>query len=101
MIALTGLIYLPMRWLEVVSIAIIALHNLLDGFSAQRFGRGAWLWDILHQQNLFSFAGINFATAYPVLPWIGVMAGGYCLGTVVLWEAERRRRFLLRPGLAL
>jgi len=101
MIALAGMIYLPMRVMAAVSIAIIALHNLLDHVSAQRFGRAAWIWDILHQQNVFAFHGINFVTAYPVLPWIGVMAGGYCLGTVFEWDAHRRRSFLVRIGLAL
>ena len=101
MIALAALIHLPMRLLAGVSIAIIALHNSLDGVSAETFGRAAWLWDILHQQNVFTFLGIKFATAYPVLPWIGVMAAGYCLGTLFLWDAKRRRRFLMRLGLAL
>ncbi|MGH9503059.1 MAG: DUF1624 domain-containing protein [Terriglobales bacterium] len=101
MIALAGLIYLPMPILASFSIAIIALHNLLDGVSAARFGRAAWLWDILHQQNVFTFLGINFVTAYPVLPWIGVMAAGYCLGTLFLWDANRRERFLMRLGIAL
>jgi uncharacterized membrane protein len=101
MIALAGLIYLPMRVMATVSIAIIALHNLLDHVSAQRFGRAAWIWDILHQQNVFTFHGINFVTAYPVLPWIAVMASGYCLGTVFEWDAHRRRSFLVRMGLAL
>jgi uncharacterized membrane protein len=101
MIAPAGLIYLPMRVMAAVSIAIIALHNLLDHVSAQRFGRAAWIWGILHQQNVFAFHGINFVTAYPVLPWIAVMAGGYCLGTVFEWDAPRRRSFLVRLGLAL
>jgi len=39
MIALAGLIYLPLRLLAGLSIAIIALHNLLDSVSAERFGR--------------------------------------------------------------
>jgi len=101
MITLAGLIYLPMRVIAAVSLAIIALHNLLDRVSAARFGRVAWIWDILHQQNAFSIDGITFATAYPVLPWIGVMASGYCLGTVFEWDAHRRRIFLTRMGLGL
>jgi len=101
MIALAGLIYLPMRLIAALSIAIIALHNLLDHVSAERFGRAAWLWDILHQQNVFAVHGVNFVTGYPVLPWIGVMAAGYCLGPVFEWDANRRRRFLMRLGLAL
>jgi uncharacterized membrane protein len=101
MIALAGLIHLPMRAVAATSIAIIALHNLLDRVSAARFGRAAWLWDILHQQNVFTIDRVNFVTGYPVLPWIGVMAGGYCLGTVFEWNALRRRRFLARMGLTL
>jgi uncharacterized membrane protein len=101
MIALAALIYLPTPLLAGLSIVIIALHNLLDGVSPERFGRAAWLWDILHQQNAFTFLGVTFETAYPVLPWIGVMAAGYCLGTLFLWDAKRRRRFLMRLGLAL
>ena len=101
MIALAGLIYLPMRVIAVVSIAIIALHNLLDDVAAERFGRAAWIWDILYQRGVIALDGIKFRPAYPVLPWIGVMAGGYCLGMIFDWEADRRRRFLVRLGLAL
>jgi uncharacterized membrane protein len=101
MIGLAALIYLPMRVIAVVSIAIIALHNLLDHVSAERFGRAAWIWDILHEQNAFAVHGINVVTAYPVLPWIGVVAAGYCLGTVFEWDPHRRRSFLVRMGLAL
>lgn len=101
MIALAALAYLPIPVLAALSVAIICLHNLLDHISPQRFGRAAWLWDILHRQNFFSFGGVNFVTAYPVLPWIGVMAAGYCLGTVFSWDAGRRQRLLLRLGLAM
>jgi uncharacterized membrane protein len=101
MIALAALIYLPLRVLACFGIAIIALHNLLDPISPERFGRAAWVWDILHQRSVLPFLGTNFVTAYPVLPWIGVMSLGYCLGTIFLWDAARRRRFLVRVGLGL
>jgi uncharacterized membrane protein len=39
--------------------------------------------------------------AYPLIPWLGVTAIGYSLGQLYAWEAVRRRRFLLRLGLAL
>ncbi len=101
MIALAGLIHLPIRVLAGISIGIMAFHNLTDSISAKSFGRVAWLWDILHQQNVFAFGGINFFTAYPVLPWIGVMAAGYCVGQVFAWDAQRRQRFLTVLGLGL
>ena len=100
MIALAGLIYLPMPALAVVSAAIIALHNLLDGISAKQFGGAAWIWHVLHQPGFIRIAGINFRTAYVVLPWIGVIAAGYCMGKVFTWDVARRRRFLLRLGAA-
>jgi uncharacterized membrane protein len=100
MIALAALIYLPVRVLAALSIAIIALHNRLDPIKADR-GQFAWLWEILHQQGLFTFAGIHFVVAYPILPWIGVVALGYCLGQVFSRDADRRRRFLTRAGIAI
>ena len=100
MIALAGLIYLPIPALAVVSAAIIALHNLLDGISAKQFGGAAWIWHVLHQPGFIRIAGINFRTAYVVLPWIGVIAAGYCMGKVFTWDVARRRRFLLRLGAA-
>ena len=101
MIALAALIYLPMRVLIGISIAIIALHNLLDDVPAGRFGRAAWIWEILYKRGVIAIDGIKVRPAYPVLPWIGVMAGGYCLGLVFDWNADRRRRFLLGLGLGL
>jgi uncharacterized membrane protein len=69
MIALAALIYLPPRWLAATGVAIVALHNLLDPVRDTSFGRADWLWDILHQQNVFSLR-MRFAIAYPVLPWM-------------------------------
>src|SRR6202047_3740275 len=46
MIGLAGLIYLPMRLIAVVSIAMIALHNLLDQVSPDPFGRAGRVWGI-------------------------------------------------------
>jgi uncharacterized membrane protein len=100
MIALAVLIYLPIRVLMGISIAIMALHNLLEDIPAERFGHAAWLWNILYQRGVIAFAGIKFRPAYPVLPWIGVIAAGYCLGAVFDWDAQRRRKFLMRMGLA-
>jgi uncharacterized membrane protein len=32
---------------------------------------------------------------YPLMPWLGLIAAGYALGPVFLWERARRTRFLL------
>jgi len=39
--------------------------------------------------------------AYQLIPWIGVTAVGFGLGQVYGWDAERRRRFLLRLGVGV
>jgi uncharacterized membrane protein len=101
MIALAALIYLPLRALAVVSLALIFLHNTLDGVQAARLGAFAPVWQILHQPGLFMLAGMPIIVGYPVLPWIGVMAAGYCMAPIFKLDAEHRRRLLNRTGLAL
>jgi uncharacterized membrane protein len=101
MIALAALCHLPTRVLAAVSVLILALHNTLDKIPATRFGRLAPLWDVLHQQALFTMSGINFVTGYPVLPWIAVLSAGFSLGTIYTWQPARRQRFLLRLGVFL
>lgn len=101
MIALAALAHLPIRVLAPLSLLVIVIHNAFDPLTADKFGRFAWLWDILHQQGLFTVAGFNFVTAYPIVPWIFVMSAGFCLGTVFLWDLARRQSFLLRLGLTM
>ena len=35
---------------------------------------------------------------YPLIPWIFVMAAGYCFGRVIDLESEQRRRALVPAG---
>ena len=100
MIALAALIHLPPRVLAVVSLAIIASHNLLDGIQARQLGDYAPLWNILHQQGVFRLAGMVVVVAYPVLPWIGVMAAGFCAGELFWLEPAHRRRVFVTIGVA-
>jgi uncharacterized membrane protein len=101
MVALAPLIYLPVRVIAAIGLALILLHNLLDGVTAAQFGAWAPLWNLLHQPGVFVVAGVPVVIGYPVLPWIGVMAAGYGLGSVFLLEAGRRRRLLMTSGLVL
>ena len=101
MIVMAALVHLPPRALALLSLAVIAGHNLLDRIPASRFGPLAWAWNILHQQGLFRVGGAAVIVAYPLVPWVAVMAAGFCLGPVLLWEPGRRRRFLANLGLGL
>ncbi|HEY2806700.1 MAG TPA: heparan-alpha-glucosaminide N-acetyltransferase domain-containing protein [Gemmatimonadales bacterium] len=101
MVTLAALIWLPLRVLAAVSVATIALHNILDRFSAAQFGSYAWIWNLLHQSGVFTVGGTVVLVAYPLIPWAAVMALGFCLGQVFLLEPAARQRFLARTGIAL
>jgi uncharacterized membrane protein len=100
MIALAALIHLPFRVLLAASAALIATHNLFDGFQPGRFGALGWVWQILHVQGLL-MATPPTIVAYPLVPWVGVMAAGFCFGRIYTLDPERRRQMLWRLGLTL
>ena len=100
MIFLAALARLPVRILAPLSLIVIAAHNLFDGIDPARFGRMAFLWDVFHQVAGFPFYGGFLVITYPLIPWIFVMAAGYCFGNVLRWEPERRREFLISVGTA-
>lgn len=101
MIVLAILIYLPQKALLILSLLLIAGHNLLDGITMEGKSFTSVIWYILHQSNLVVFSD-NFAMYifYPILPWIGVMALGYCFGKFYTneFDASLRKKWLLRLG---
>ena len=109
MIVMAALLYLPLTAVGIFGVAMIVLHNLLDGYNLPPnilFGGTLdptqALWIVLHQQGIIPFVGGSVVfIAYPLIPWIGVMAAGYALGSIYSWDADRRRRFLLGLGFAM
>lgn len=97
MVALGFLVRIPIRPLAALSVAVIVLHNLADPIQASQFGGAAWLWNILHRQGVFRVGGATVLAAYPLVPWIFVMAAGFCFGLIV----SERRRLILRIGVGL
>lgn len=91
MVVMAALVHLPRAVVAALSIATIAAHNLFDGVPPSP------LWQLLHVPG-FVISGKLFV-AYPLVPWVAVMALGYVLADVYGWEATRRRRFLIRTGL--
>jgi uncharacterized membrane protein len=101
MIVLGFLVRLPLRVVAGISIAMIALHNLADRVPATAFGSAAWLWNIAHQPGVFRAGKIIVLAAYPLVPWVAVMAAGFCFGPILRMDAARRQRLLLRTGAGL
>jgi uncharacterized membrane protein len=101
MVALGFLVRLPIRVLAVVSVAVIALHNLADSIQASQFGSAAWIWNVLHQLGVFRAGGVTFLSAYPLVPWIFVMSAGFCFGGVMTLDRAQRRQWMIRIGSGL
>lgn len=99
MIALAVLVWLPRPILFVLGVAIIAGHNLLDTLHFPPGSAMHVLWAILHDRGWLEFSdSLRLRTSYPVLPWIGVIALGYCLGpwfSGSVSSAQRQRNLLL------
>jgi uncharacterized membrane protein len=100
MIALAGLVYLPVVAILIISLLMVFCHNLLDSISVDGSVLSKYMWALLHQQNFFQVNGYSIFAAYPIIPWIGVMALGYCIGTIYKKEvsAEKRKKILLILG---
>ena len=92
MVALAALIWLPMPWLAALSVATIVLHHLLDGVQ---------VWPLVHQVSVFQAAGRTVIAPYTLVPWVAVMALGFCMGPLLEKSPEDRRRWLLRIGWAV
>ncbi|MBP6978664.1 MAG: DUF1624 domain-containing protein [Lentimicrobiaceae bacterium] len=102
MIALAALIHLRWKVLLVIGVLIVAGHNLLDGITAEGKSFTSILWYLLHQEYFLELSEkLMILIGYPVLPWIGVMILGYCLGNLYSREtdASRRKKWLLGLGL--
>jgi uncharacterized membrane protein len=96
MMVLAGLVRLPRGIVAAIAGAMIGGHNLLDGVAPAAFGALAPVWTALHVPG--ALGALPVFVAYPVIPWIGVMAAGYLLGPVFDAPAVERRRLLLRLG---
>jgi uncharacterized membrane protein len=102
MVGLSLLIYLPTSLVTAFGVAMIVFHNMLDGFTAPMIHLPGWLWMILHSPGDEPLTGpFTFGTGYCVIPWMGVMAAGYGLGTILLQDRATRRRQLAQLGIAL
>lgn len=100
MIVLAALIYLPQKMILVIGIVLVAGHNLLDPVHVEGNSVPAFGWALLHEQNVFRWQGEIVLVGYPVIPWTGIMALGYCLGSIYVssFDAAKRKKLLLQIG---
>lgn len=102
MIVLAALVWLPRTAVLTIGIAIIAGHNLLDPINAGELGSLQLLWTFLHDGGpVFVGEQPIGLIAYPLLPWIGIIAFGYGMGAVFTDEPAKRDRTIFIIGLAM
>ena len=98
MIVMAALVHLPRAAVASGALLMIATHNLFDSVRPAAWGALAPLWHVLHVPG-FAIPGKLFI-AYPLIPWVAVMALGWVLADTYRWEARQRRTFLIGAGLA-
>lgn len=106
MVALAGLVWLPVQIVGVLGMLIIVCHNLMDPHVrtlAQSLAGDplAWAWQLLYFGGSFRIGGTGprLVILYSLLPWVGVMAAGYGFGRVMELPAARRTRGCLIVGI--
>lgn len=99
MIVLAALIHLPLKTVLWASLIMVCGHNLLDGFTVEG-NPEAFGWAVLHEQDFFSLGNRQILVAYPLIPWIAVMALGYCLGSLYTpgYDPVQRKKILVLAG---
>ncbi|HEU4997136.1 MAG TPA: heparan-alpha-glucosaminide N-acetyltransferase domain-containing protein [Gemmatimonadaceae bacterium] len=98
MMLLALVVGLPHALIAMIALLLIGAHNLFDGVRPESLGALAPLWHILHVPGL-AIPG-KLIVAYPLVPWVGVMALGFVIADMYRWDAARRRKTLLWAGVA-
>ena len=100
MIVLATVIHLPKRLILAFGIIMVFGHDLLDSIHVAGNTLPAFGWAVLHDQNVFNWHSEVLLVGYPLLPWIGVMPLGYCLGEwySAEYSPEKRKKNLLILG---
>ena len=99
MILMAGVIWLPTTGILVLGLLLIFAQPVFGPIStALPAAIGNFLY--LGGEVRLGTNGPPFAVLYVIVPWIGVMATGYAFGTIMTFDAARRRGWCLRIGLA-
>jgi uncharacterized membrane protein len=98
MVFLAGLIHLPFYAILSIGLLMILGHNALDNIQAETMTSGGFLWNVLHDPDIVKSGDNNFYVFYSLIPWIGVMATGYCFGKLL--QRPDRNKWLYITGVS-
>jgi uncharacterized membrane protein len=100
-IVLSLLMKLKSRTIGIIGILIIFLHNLLQFVSIPQNPLVIAVSSVLFRPFMLQVTpGFSFYTAYPLVPWLGIMLAGFASGEFFSLESDKRNKILLRIGLS-
>jgi uncharacterized membrane protein len=101
MVILAALVFLPVRVVTAIGVAIILGHNAIAPMIAN-VDSPSWLLRVLYAGWMFEVPKLGWSVIvlYTLIPWVGVMAAGYGFGEVMQLTPEKRRRLCLSIGIA-
>jgi uncharacterized membrane protein len=102
MVVLAGLVFLPAPVVLAIGVVLVAGHGLQGAVRPEQIEPWLGPWTILLRGGPVELPqDVRVYIAYPLLPWLGVMALGYGLGPVWRLDIARRRLWLVAIGLTL
>jgi uncharacterized membrane protein len=100
-IVLSFLLKLPSRIIGLIGLLIIFGHNLLQGIHIPSNPVAIFFFSVLLRPFMMSTTtGFSFFTAYPLVPWLGIMMAGFACGEFFELPSEKRNKIFLKIGLS-
>lgn len=97
-VILAALCRLPRVAVLAIGLLIVIGHGVFAGVNAGDLGSAGPAWTIFMELGLFPFGpGLS---AYPVVPWLGILLTGYGLGNLFVGARSERNAWIL-AGAAL
>ena len=101
-IVLSFLLKVPSRIIGIAGVVLIFGHDLLQGLAMPSNPILIFLSSVLFRPFLMQpSSGLSFFTAYPLIPWLGVMLAGFACGELFEMSHEKRAKIFLKLGLTV
>jgi len=101
-IILSFLVKLPSRVIGLIGIIIVLSHNLLQGMSFPTSHISILISSLLFRPNMIPVSNdLAFYSAYPIIPWLGILLTGFGCGELFELPGEKRKRLFLKIGLSI
>jgi uncharacterized membrane protein len=99
-IVLSFLLKLPSRTIGIIGLVLIFGHDLLQLVPVPANPAVVFPTAVLFRPSLLQIShGLSAYTAYPLIPWLGIMLAGFACGEFFEIAAEKRTKIFLRLGI--